>query len=161
MKLKIDKFCGLATSNDWQRWLYGAHRALYDDLINHLRTGDGCRANADKMKVILAKITESGGQDGLLDFLLEKHPEVVVSDPVFPHYDPDLLTIPRRKVFEAPRDQLESLRDEFLRDKHTKYEWVVTGGKGYLEFLPAGYAADRVPERSWLIPVHKRRKNIL
>lgn len=160
MKLKIDKFCGLASNNTWQKWLYASHVDLYHELVNHIRKGEGCKSNADKMKAVLEKLMESDGQ-GLFDFLLSEFPDVVVSDPVFPHFDPDLVTIPRRKVFMESRERLDGARKAFMADKHGRFEWVVVGGKGYLEYLPAGYDDSKVPERSWLIPIYKRRKNMI
>lgn len=160
MKLKIDKFCGIANSNEWQKWLYDTYREKYHDLVNHLRTSTGCRSNADKMRSILEEIIKADGTAELYEFLLEVFPNVVEIDEIFPHYDPDLYTIPHRKIFRG-RNDLKKLMQEFLADKHEKYEMLVIGEKGYLEYLDRHFDHNKIPEDKWLIAAFKRRKNMV
>lgn len=78
MKLIQDRFCGLSRAKDFQAFLRGLSPSLYQSLINHLQLNEGCKSNSVKMREIYSAIKESGDENKLLDFMLERYPHMVI-----------------------------------------------------------------------------------
>jgi hypothetical protein len=49
MRIKTSSFCGLARSDDWQKWLKATSEELYRELMKTVNSRKGCRANSNKM----------------------------------------------------------------------------------------------------------------
>jgi hypothetical protein len=87
---------------------------MYRDLLDHLRQGKGCGENRRKMTEILNKMLKNPGMEkNLYDFLRANFPNIINEtgktrveanyelsdhDEVFDHYDPTLITFPRRLI---------------------------------------------------------------
>lgn len=174
MNIKADQFCGLSTSPTWQAWLYKFSPELYSELATHLRTSKGCGANRDKMMDLMAKIrTMPTGPDSLLGFLqtsyphmIDKSPAITATEPArpsgasvpFEHYDPKLLTFPRRLVLgDTDLPALHRKVRSFLSDK-VRSDWAIVGNRAYIEFVPSEHAriAANIPEKNWLVTKWKR-----
>jgi len=76
--IRVDKFCALATSTDWQTWLYHFDEQLYRDFIARLQLARGCNDSQKLMEQFLNKIGEAGGSAKLFEFLHTYHPYAVV-----------------------------------------------------------------------------------
>ena len=167
MRLRLDQFCYLATSPAWLAWLHDLSSDLYSDFADHLRHKASCRANADKMLEMLRRITAVAGQEDKLEaFLRQTFPHVLIDDrpqptapasprpaqPVFPHYDPNLITIPRRRVLSGAGAALEQAVATFLADK-VEGDFVIVNNLAYIEYLPRelDHLVGRVPEANWLV----------
>lgn len=170
-KVKVDKFCGLSTSPSWQAWLFHLDGSLYRRFMKRLQESRGCNQNRDIMVELLKEMeTIPGAVDKLFDFLGKHYPTMILKDqqgssepprptkqpPVFPYYNPSIVTYPRRLVLEG--DDLKRQVQEFLLDK-IKSDYVIVDGKAYVEYLERGDAAiaDRVPAKNWLIAIWRLR----
>lgn len=78
----IDKnrFCGLSRAKDFQLFLRKLAPDLYQQLINHLSLGKGCRSNQEKMASIFADIKKRGMLEDIENFLIKSHPHIVRKD---------------------------------------------------------------------------------
>lgn len=146
-------FCGLSTDPKFLTWLRGTAEDIFQSLMEHTRAAHGCTANARKMIWVLDQLVKRPGlEESLAGFLREHFPHVIStpkvsvdrSTPVFDHYDPALLTLPRRLILDS-----EEAAVQFLRDKVGEY--VVVDGRAYVEFLPADLAglASQIPAANW------------
>lgn len=162
IKIKIDKFCGLSTSPSWQAWLFHHSSELYRRFIGQIQQSRGCNQNRDIMIELLREVEKEGGTDKLFEFLQAHYPHMLVNedtlpvkvktadDPIFPYFNPALLTYPRRRIIEGA--DLKKKVQEFLLDKGT-CDYVIVGGRAYIEYLDRKDAAivDKIPAKSWKI----------
>lgn len=169
MQVKVDQFCTLATSPSWQAWLYHHHANLYRKFIHELQESRGCGQNREIMSDVLEEIDQAGGGDALLEFLGKHYPHTLSNKPsvnqqeaehddVFPYYNPNILTYPRRQIFVGPPRLLRNRTREFLLDK-LKGDHIIIGERVYIEYLEKGDAviADKIPARNWLISQYRLR----
>ncbi len=166
MRLHINQFCFLSTAPAWLAWLHEFSPQLYADFVEHLRRKPSCRANGEKMLEMLRVITAApAGEERLEIFLKHTFPHVLIDDqpapvrtrpaargPVFAHYDPNLVTIPRRRVLIGTGQDLEQAVLAFLADK-VEGDYVLVDGTAYIEYLPKELAhlVGKVPEANWLV----------
>jgi hypothetical protein len=113
------------------------------------------------MKILDSIIKEPDGEKKLVIFLNASFPHVLSTpkaamrvDDVFGHYDPSLLTVPRRRVFDN-----EFAAREFLADKPVG-EYVIVGSKVYVEYLPSDLVGlmPSIPAGNWLVREYRKRK---
>jgi hypothetical protein len=181
MNINMRHFCTLATSPEWQTWLYNYSKEYYKDLIDHLRTSSGCGSNSAKMTEILNKIKNGSGGPKLESFLTQTFPQVlnkpkcgakgirkstVVESAqkmdlhdVFEYYNPSLVTYPRRLIMAGL--DLEKKISDFLRNKSI-YEHIVIEDRVYIEYLnpEENNLAKDIPEHNWQIKKYRTKNNI-
>ena len=114
----------------------------------------------------LAAIESAGGGDLLVAFLKEQYPYMLVgnptpvgaTDPVFEHYNPNVLTYPRRLILVG-QDLQRQIRS-FVIGK-LKHDSVVVGDKAYIEYLNREDAevAKSLPLKCWRIAAWRLRSN--
>lgn len=168
IKIKVDKFCSLSTSPSWQAWLYHFDAGLYRRFRTQLQESKGCNQNREIMTDLLKEVEQrEGGTEKVFDFLTKHYPHMLVKDgqvqppadpkvaggPVFGYFNPDLLTYPRRVILEGGDErELTRRAKEFLVDK-LKGDFVVVGGRAYVEFLSRVDVAvvEQVPAKNWMI----------
>lgn len=167
MKVKVEQFCSLATSPSFQSWLFHHNDGLYRKFIIRLRESRGCNDNRELMKSLLAEIQEHGGGDEIATFLQRHYPTMIEGgvqtsagdyDDVFTHYNPNILTYPRRIIFTGPKRQLQKRVREFVLDK-LKSDHIIVGDRAYVEYLEKADAAiaDKVPLDNWQIAAYRQR----
>ena len=171
--IRTKEFCYLATSPVWLGWLQKNHKDLYNELIDHLNNRSKCSANRKKMKEILARIGKNKQQTKqLISFLRKYFPYIVEQDRevasetsqeanrhnVFSHYDPSLLTYPRRVIISKPNADLESEAREWCKNQ-AFCDFIVVDDRVYIEYLPPGQGMlrDRIPKSNWEIESYRRR----
>jgi hypothetical protein len=176
MRLKTDQFCALATSPAWHAWLHSFNQDLFKDLATHLGKRSSCKANSDKMIALLEQIQAIPDGEVQLEGFLRRHsPHVLLEDepqevPVIPsgvfgHYDPELLTVPRRLVIPAHTQQDAAHRaEEFLKGKIYADSIVLPEAgqwAAYIEFLPPemNILADKIPVENWRIRAYRAKTN--
>lgn len=164
MFVNTSQFCSLATAPKFLSWLKGTSADAHADLLDHLRKHSSCRANTQKMLTVLDSITRlSDGEQKLTAFLRQHFPHVLTSDAllkydnnqdngIFDHYDPDLLTIPRRIIMDG--DNLKERIEAFAKDK-AMVDYVIIEGRAYIEYLTQDLIsiAASIPADNW----HVRR----
>lgn len=178
VQIRVEQFCALATSPQWQAWLYRYDATIYQELADHLRTSKGCGANRDKMVVLLSRINATaGGPEKLVEFLSASFPHVLDrtvpveptvthAEPIrptpstvpFERYNPRTLTFPRRLILDGGDiGELTRKAQLFVSDK-VRSDWVVTAGRAYIEFIPQEHSgvAHQIPDKSWLVTIWKR-----
>ena len=164
MRINTAQFCTLATSPDWQTWLYNYDSDLYSTFIVDLRGARGCSANRTIMERLLDVIDKLGGTAELAKFLQSYHPQVIKVDPkphtIDQHFQVGVLTFPRRHIIEAPRAQLNDRIQDFLSDK-IKYEYFIIGRRAYVEYLTTAdeEIMDRIPSENWILAGHKNEED--
>jgi hypothetical protein len=175
VKVRIDKFCALSTSPPWQAWLYHFNNDLCKKFLKRLQESRGCNHNRDLMMETLTEIERLDGGDQLISFLTQHYPHMLVaeqgeklatntaksgSDEIFEHYNPNILTYPRRLIFTGAEHELRKRVQSFLVDK-IKSDYEIVGEKAYVEFLnreDAAVAAS-VPIKNWLIAAWRLRSS--
>jgi hypothetical protein len=173
IKVKVGQFCSLATSPSWQTWLYHNHTELYRKFVRQLQESKGCNQNRSIMAEVLQEI-DKVDSDGLIDFLQKHYPHVLDGQPVpsqqredaealehdgvFSHYNPSILTYPRRQIFVGPPGILRRKAKTFLADK-LKSDFIVIGERLYIEYLDQGDSeiADQIPMKNWMISQYRLR----
>lgn len=171
MKIKTNEFCHLSSVPAFQSWLYAMDAGLHKSLKDHLREGKGCASNRAKMISILNELLKTPDSSKKLQtFLLTQFPHMIehkpVQDPpqvknkhkVFEHYDPNLNTIPRRKIItrieaaEAGTD-LDTFVVDFC-SRQSMFKKVIVDDRAYIEYLPPelDYLRDDIPEKNWQVP---------
>lgn len=175
MLLKSDLFCGLSSAPAWLSWLRGFASDLHNELVTHLREKPGCRNNRRKMMDVLKKISTRPNGSAELETFLRKHfPQVIKNDPgglpvreveedipVFGHYDPSLLTLPRRVILaEKDEAKLLELVKTFLIDKSDS-DYVIIGTRAYVEYMPLHLAklVKQIPAKNWLTTQYKAKSS--
>lgn len=173
MRIKVDQFCTLATSPSWQAWLYHHHVNLYRKFIRQIQGSRGCNQNRELMTEVLQEIDKAGG-DALAEFLQKHYPHMISgqqplrhqredskaldNDGVFQHYNPNILTYPRRQIFVGPKSMLKGKVQEFLLDK-IRGDHIIIGERAYIEYLEKSdkAIADQIPIKNWLIAAYRQR----
>jgi hypothetical protein len=163
MKIKIDRFCALATSPSWQAWLYHHDKDIYRDFYQRLQQSRGCNQNRDLMSDILRQVEKKGGGEALLTFLKRQYPHMLIDDTpvptvaetqpttkVFDHYNPAILTYPRRFILTGP--ELSRQVQSFIIDK-LKSDYVIVDGVAYIEYLTKAdaHVKDSIPIDNWAV----------
>jgi hypothetical protein len=123
------------------------------------------------MTLTLDKVKQSGGYELLIDFINVNYPYMIIGDGlgkratsgddiIFPEYVANVLTYPRRIIFEGEPDQLSIRIQRFTHDK-IKHDSIIIGHKGYVEYLVGQdiNIADKIPLNNWLIASY-RKNNI-
>ena len=159
MRIRVDKFCSLATSRDWQTWLFKYNEELYREFIARLRLTRGCGDNRELMIQTLDMVHQAGGTTVLLDFLRANYPYIIVGDnqqkPATEWdrlFHSGILTYPKRKILFGTADQLPLLVEQFVSDK-IKYESLIVSDRAYVEYLDSGeeHLFAQIPTKNWLI----------
>ncbi len=157
---------------------------MYRSFMERLRQSKGCSQNRDIMIELLAEIQKvPDGSDKLGEFLGKHYPHVIDGPapqqaapvvapqqaapvvapqqgrdpgPVFPYFNPGILTYPRRQILEGA--DLQRRAQEFCLGK-IRSDFVVVGGKAYVEYLERGDAAvaASVPQKNWLVTAWRLR----
>lgn len=139
--------------------------------MEKLKHSKGCNQNRDLMVGLLTEIQAiPEGYEQLLVFLRKSYPSMIVAEvgqtqaapaavpsgPVFPYFNPGILTYPRRQVFEG--GNLAKTVREFCLDK-IKSDFVIVDGKAYVEYLERGDSAvaGAVPLKNWQIAAWRVR----
>lgn len=173
MRVIASKFCSLSTSPSWQAWLFHFDQSLYRRFMQRLQGSRGCNQNHDIMVEFLKELEKMpGGAEKLFEFLEKHYPHMIVRDssaqkpwsepkrsvdPVFPQFNPNVLTYPRRQILDG--EDLVRRIQEFMLDK-IKGDFVIVDGKAYIEFLERVDASlvDKIPLRNWLIASWRSRQ---
>jgi hypothetical protein len=168
VRVRVDKFCSLSTSPSWQAWLFHFDQGVYRKFIKKLQASRGCDQNKELMIDLLKEIeTIPQGNDKLLDFLTKHYPYMLVDDEgrrlprqqalaglddIFEHYNPDILTYPRRFIITGAAHELNRKVKEFLLDK-IQSDYVIVGDRAYIEYLKKEDASvkEQIPMRNWRI----------
>lgn len=138
--------------------------------MGQIQQSRGCNQNRDIMIELLREIEKEGGTDKLFGFLQAHYPHMLVGedappprvkmvdDPIFPYFNPALLTYPRRRIIEG--ENLKQRVQEFLLDKGT-CDYAIVGDRAYVEYLDRKDAAiiDKIPLRNWLIAQWRSRQS--
>jgi len=175
------QFCSLASSEKFREWLKNTSSDLYDNLVDHLKKGFGCKANREKMKQIFDRLRVDGDKyESLEKWIKETYPSLLeMSDPnkilrisgtssdihgVFPDYNPALRTIPRRVVISV-HDAISNRMDLVgfvaafcVRQSYCDY--IITSDRAYVEYLPPNLEKiiDKIPDRNWCIPAFRMKQ---
>lgn len=175
MRIRVDKFCSLSTSPPWQAWLYHFNGDLCRRFLKRLQESRGCNHNRDLMMETLTEVEKLDGGDRLIAFLTQHYPHMLVAetgekvpaqaasarvgsgDEIFEHYNPNILTYPRRMIFEGP--DLQRVVRSFLVDK-IKSDFVIVGDKAYVEYLTRDDSGvmNSIPVKNWLIAAWRARQ---
>lgn len=167
MNVKVEQFCSLATSPSFQSWLFHHNGDIYRRFINRLRESRGCGENRELMKDLLVEIQDNGGGDAIAEFLMKHYPHMIEGgvktqagdyDEVFTHYNPSILTYPRRIIFTGPKRELSKKVREFELDK-LKSDHIIVGDRAYIEYLEKSDAAiaEQIPLSNWQIAAYRQR----
>lgn len=126
------------------------------------------------MVEVLEEIDKAGG-DNLIEFLQKHYPhmlsgqstvrqqredaQALKDDHIFPHYNPNILTYPRRQIFVGPQSMLSGKVQEFLLDKF-RGDHIIIKERAYIEYLEKSDAtiADQIPQSNWLISQYRLRQ---
>jgi hypothetical protein len=151
-------FCPLATSANWQTWLYEYDKSLYREFITQLRQSTGCSKNSEIMLWVLEAIRTKGGSVPLEEFLQRTYPNVVTqafNGVVFPGYMPGLLTFPHRVILIGPKP--EKLIKDFVVGK-IHVDSLVIGSSGYVEYLlpHESQLFPDIPAANWFIKAYRK-----
>lgn len=172
MKINSDEFCYLSQSTSFLSWLHATNEKLYSGLIEHLKKAAGCKSNKQKMLETLQEIRKHRDQVKLLEQFLRRHyPGIIISDTaapaspnlnkhkVFEHYDPGLVTYPRRLIVLASDvgDLEVTVLDFCAQQAHCEH--IIIEDRAYIEFLPAEHLSliSKIPDKNWMIRRYKRR----
>lgn len=164
VQLKVDKFCGLATSPSWQAWLYRFDATLFNRFTLRLRESRGCNQNRDLMVETLKEIKTLNGEEKLLEFIHQHYSSMLMNElpmavpqsddttEVFGYHNPYILTYPRRVIFSGEETELRKKVNAFLLDK-IKSDFVIVHDKAYIEYLlpEDTHLKDSIPLKNWKI----------
>jgi len=160
MNIKVELFCSLATSPEWQTWLYKYDGSLYKKFIAKLRASKGCNDNRENMVAILDEIQAHGNSDKLYEFLRIKFPYIIKEtkksiNKVFTNYVPNVLTYPRRIIINSNNCESEAKR--FVASKGIS-DFIIVDGAVYIEYLERSemHLKDKIPEASWQIRTYRK-----
>lgn len=159
MKIRVEKFCSLATARDWQTWLYNHDPILYQEFITKLRHAKGCNDNRRLMVDILGVIDQRGDSVKLSEFLRLHYPHLILDNKVVVDgsefdriFSQNILSFPHRKILFGDNKELPRIIEEFLSDK-INCEFLIADGRAYIEYLNSGeeYLVASIPNKNWLI----------
>ena len=166
MKLKVDQFCTLATSASWQSWLYHTDVQVFQDFINRLQNSRGCTQNREIMKDALGALIDKGYSEGIYKYISANYPYMVDSEivkgsrknhlgPVF-EFRPNVITYPRRAIFEGNVPELKRKINSFTLDKY-RHDSIIVGNVGYVEYLTREDKdiEPQIPIKNWLIAAYR------
>ena len=168
MRIKTEQFCSLATSPSWQAWLFHYDGDIYRRFIRRLQESRGCSENRELMKDLLGQIQKNGGSDAISDFLRKHYPHMIEGgvvansdgdfDNIFIHYNPIVLTYPRRIIFTGPSRELQKKVREFIIDK-IKSDYIILGERAYIEYLEKidEMIMNKIPLSNWQIAAYRQR----
>ncbi len=150
--MTIDKanFCGLSTNSIFMSWLESNFPILAQDLRAHLSRSNSCTENAQKMIGLLATLESNQESFVMLrEFLVSKFPGIIVNN-IFPNFQPNLLTLPRRVILNGTDCEVQAAK--FVADKPLA-ETIRIGNSVYIEYLTSRLVkySGSIPESSWLI----------
>ncbi len=167
MLINTTYFCALSTAPPFLEWLKAFDDGLYAALVAHAQTAPSCRANTEKMIWMLGEIQKRpDGEQRLESFLQSSFPYVLTIPshtpavasgrqvtPVFGNYDPSLLTIPMRKIFDNDDDAVK-----FVHDK-AAWEKIIVDNKVYVEYVPQNLAhmIPSIPAANWKIVEYRAK----
>lgn len=165
MRIKVDRFCALATARDWQTWLFEYDRDLYAQFVERLKASQGCQDNRNIMIQFLDIIKDKGGVEQLLEFLKVNYPQFVDGlEPVPANeieklnaiFSSNVWTFPRRKMFRAAPELLPRLIMDFVSDK-TKYRSRIINDRAYVEYLDKAeeHLFNQIPAKNWSLRENK------
>lgn len=168
MKIDPDEFCYLAKSETFLVWLRGTDANLYADLVNFLKSGQGCTANKKKMLAVLNILIQNRASAMALEqFIRQNFPAMIIGPrtaiskgtnkhQVFSYYDPALTTFPRRMILVGA-DLPKKIRD--FCSKQFYYEYVIVEDYAYIEYIPpeAVSLKSSIPDKNWQIRSFKNR----
>jgi hypothetical protein len=119
----------------------------------------------------LQEIRKHRDQVKLLEQFLRRHyPGIIISDTVsaasnpnkhkvFEHYDPGLITYPRRLIVLAADvgDLQAAVLDFCAQQAHCEH--IIVEDRAYIEFLPADHLSliSKIPDKNWMIRRYKRK----
>lgn len=140
--------------------------------MHQLHEARGCNQNRAIMTEVLQEIDKINGAD-LVIFLQKHYPHMLdgptprqqrenikfESGNIFPHYDPNILTYPRRQIFVGSKRILKRKVQEFLLDK-LRGDYIIVNEKVYIEYLEKDDTpiADQIPTKNWLISQYRLRQ---
>ena len=157
MNIKLSQFCSLATSADWQTWLYEKDVGQYKIFMEKLRNSKNCSGNAAVMKETLESLNDVGYGDDLEMFLLANHPHVMEYDVddnlLFPDYVPGVLTYPHRIILSSDDRAILLAKDKKFKSSKGHVESIIVGKNLYIEYLEdseSGLIAS-IDEDNWLV----------
>lgn len=159
MKLRVDKFCALATSNRWQKWLLEFDKDLYSEFIEKLRHAKGCKGNQQIMKDMLPRIDQLGGTAQLTEFLQASYPQTVeeTADPKSRNewdkiFGSQVLSYPKRCILTGPLNRLPEIVKKFASDK-INCRYYIAEDRAYVEYLDRGeeHLLEQIPAKNWQI----------
>jgi len=169
MKLRLNQFCNLATSPSFQAWLYNIDVEIYRAFQQNMRSARGCADNRDIMAETLHLLKESGKQTQLFDFLKANYPNVLgkvnvghtQQGQVFPKFNPNILTYPRRKILKDDGSGLKRKVNNFIIDK-IKSDYIIVGNTAYIEYLceEDRHLIDQISPNSWLVSQFRLKNQI-
>lgn len=153
--IKIDKFCGLITNNTFIRWLRLNYKDIYNDIIEHLLKSPSCSANKQKMLEIV-DVFDKNNDKALYNFIISEFPEMVEDTKIFNHYDPDLMTLPKKLVIKGKN--AESEFNDFILNV-AKYDYINVGGTYFIEYIPTQFEhlSDKISDNNWEIKKWKNK----
>lgn len=179
MKINSAEFCHLSSSTSFQKWLHTINYDLYKDLLTHLHKGENCASNRAKMVGLLKKLLrDNNTRKQLQSYLRATYPHMISEDDppvvatnynsydkhnVFEHYDPSLLTFPRRLILtelEAQQSGVSLQRLVFNYCSMQAYcDHIIIDGRAYIEFLPPdlGELKDQIPAKNWQVQSYRTR----
>ena len=124
------------------------------------------------MTEILNNIYAAGDEIKLKEFLKASFPHVIkaetqttvqrvkATNPVFEHFDPKLLTIPRRHIISATdHNQLELMTKGFISDKLIG-DYIIVDNNAYIEYLTKDmeHLISAIPNKNWLIRKYRSQR---
>ena len=79
-------------------------------------------------------------------------------DNIFIHYNPIVLTYPRRIIFTGPSRELQKKVREFIIDK-IKSDYIILGERAYIEYLKKidEMIMNKIPLSNWQIAAYRQR----
>lgn len=158
-QIKVEKFCSLATSPEWQAWLFHFDTDLYRTFIGKLNQSRGCGQNRTIMQETLTDIVKIDNGVKLLSFLSDKFKHVLNKQiieqtikvpPVFENFNPTILTFPHRTIISG--NDITNQVKQFLSDKDI-YDYVIVNGQAYIEYLyrHEAHLKAMIPIKNWLV----------
>jgi hypothetical protein len=124
------------------------------------------------MKNLLPIIENKNGNDQLIAFLRQNFPHVVDEKsetaqktqdlpPVFEHYNPKILSYPRRIIFEGNTQSLKQQILQFTIDK-PKHDSLIIKNKAYVEYLTRAdmQIAHQIPMKNWIIAQYRLKHQL-
>jgi len=172
MIVNPSQFCALSTSDVFLRWLYDVDKKIHIDLIEHLRGGNGCKSNRNKMVQILKDLQNKGWEDRLTTFLRRNYPSVLKSEivddynslnihGVFEYYDPTLATFPRRLIITDADTGHITLKSAVINfcAQQAYCDHIFLDDRAYIEYLPPEFATlkDQIPAKNWQVVLYRRK----